>query len=96
MTGREVTRAAGVHGTDLVALQVAGLMALLKIIGLMTLKWPNGRVYLWGRDLRAGWFVLVFAEAEGGRNFLVTSRDLMGLEMQLNALVSAGAVGALS
>jgi len=67
-------------------LQVVGLTALLKIIGLMALKWPNGKMYLWGRDKKAGWFVLDFAE--GGRGFLVTAPDITGLEARLNAVLA--------
>jgi hypothetical protein len=71
------------------------LMALLKLIGLMALPWPNGKWYVLGSDLRVGWIVLVFAEGDGGRGFLVTSLDLTGLEKQLNALLAPGPVGAL-
>jgi hypothetical protein len=71
-------------------------MALLKLIGLIALPWPNGKWYVLGSDLRVGWIVLVFAEGDGGRSFLVTSLDLTGLGKQLNAPVAVGALGALS
>jgi len=70
------------------------LQALLKILGLMALKWPNGKTYLWGRDREAGWFVFVFAE--GGRDFLVTSSDLTGLEAHLNEVLAIGSGRALT
>ena len=95
--GGKIAQAAGVPGTEQGALQVTGLMALLKIIGLMALKWPNGKMYLWGRDARAGWFVFIFAEGEDGRDLVVTAPDLTALEAELNdALAAAGSGRALT
>lgn len=86
--GGEIARAVGVPGTGQGLPQIAGVMAL---------KWPNGKMYLWCRDRLAGWFVFIFAGSEDGRDLVVTAPDLTGLEAELNdALAAAGSGRALT